>query len=494
MVGAGVAGAAAAARARRRGRRRACDRGAPRDRARHGAAALARRSASRSRPAATSPAHLDGATLVVTSPGVPPRRAGARRGRAERGIPVWGELELGARLCDVPYLAVTGTNGKTTTTGMIAACLRAGGARRGRVRQHRPPVPAGRARGARGAGGRGSSFQLRFAETFHPARLGAAEPRAGPPRLARIVRGVRRREGADLRAPRASDDVHVGNRDDPRRPRVSAGAPCPVVWFRPVRPSDGEVGYVHGELVSRMAGERDRSGRSEPTAPGIGPTPPRPPRRRSRSACRPRRSAQGLASFAPAPHRGDVVAVVDGVRSSTTRRPRTCTRHSPRSTASHGRRADRRRPRQGCGPVAARDARRIGSRASSRSARRAAEIVRVFDGVRARAPGATRSRMPRWTAFALAPPAGDGAARARLRELGHVPRLRRARRPVRGRRPRARWRRRWPVAERVAARRGATAKRADAPARTTKLRVVRAPVRRRTADPAAAATGGSRRT
>jgi UDP-N-acetylmuramoylalanine--D-glutamate ligase len=71
------------------------------------------------------PSDLDGATLVIASPGVPPS-AEVLRWASERDLPVWGELELGARLASVPYLAVTGTNGKTTTTGMLAACLRAG--------------------------------------------------------------------------------------------------------------------------------------------------------------------------------------------------------------------------------------------------------------------------------------------------------------------------------------------------------------------------------
>ena len=73
-----------------------------------------------------APEHLDGATLVVVSPGVPPRTP-VMTWAAERGLPVWGEMELGARLARVPYLAVTGTNGKTTTTGMLTACLRAAG-------------------------------------------------------------------------------------------------------------------------------------------------------------------------------------------------------------------------------------------------------------------------------------------------------------------------------------------------------------------------------
>jgi UDP-N-acetylmuramoylalanine--D-glutamate ligase len=54
-----------------------------------------------------APDHLDGATMVMTSPGVPPH-ADILRWANDRMLPVWGELELGARLARVPYLAVTG--------------------------------------------------------------------------------------------------------------------------------------------------------------------------------------------------------------------------------------------------------------------------------------------------------------------------------------------------------------------------------------------------
>jgi UDP-N-acetylmuramoylalanine--D-glutamate ligase len=67
-----------------------------------------------------------GIDLVVKSPGV---RADARLVAAARtrGIPVWDELELGARLLSNAIVAVTGTNGKTTTTALLGEMLRADG-------------------------------------------------------------------------------------------------------------------------------------------------------------------------------------------------------------------------------------------------------------------------------------------------------------------------------------------------------------------------------
>jgi UDP-N-acetylmuramoylalanine--D-glutamate ligase len=72
------------------------------------------------------------ADVVVTSPGWSPSAPLLARA-TERGIPVWGEVELAWRLRDparsAPWLAVTGTNGKTTTVQMLEAMLRAAGLR-----------------------------------------------------------------------------------------------------------------------------------------------------------------------------------------------------------------------------------------------------------------------------------------------------------------------------------------------------------------------------
>jgi UDP-N-acetylmuramoylalanine--D-glutamate ligase len=77
----------------------------------------------------------DGAELLVVSPGWKPSAPLIAQAR-ERGIPVWGEVELAWRLRDagadggpVPWLAVTGTNGKTTTVQMLDEILRAAGLR-----------------------------------------------------------------------------------------------------------------------------------------------------------------------------------------------------------------------------------------------------------------------------------------------------------------------------------------------------------------------------
>ncbi|MGZ6816502.1 MAG: UDP-N-acetylmuramoyl-L-alanine--D-glutamate ligase, partial [Mycobacteriaceae bacterium] len=83
--------------------------------------------------------HLDlqvppeGTELVVTVPGFRPD-APLLTAAARSGIPVWGDVEL-AWWCDAAevfgprreWLVVTGTNGKTTTTTMLDAILRADG-------------------------------------------------------------------------------------------------------------------------------------------------------------------------------------------------------------------------------------------------------------------------------------------------------------------------------------------------------------------------------
>ncbi|MFD7619677.1 UDP-N-acetylmuramoyl-L-alanine--D-glutamate ligase [Streptomyces sp. NPDC059802] len=79
----------------------------------------------------------DGATLpestelIVTTPGWKPDKP-LFTAAAEAGVPIWGDVELAWRLRGpgaAPWLAVTGTNGKTTTVRMLASILQAAGLR-----------------------------------------------------------------------------------------------------------------------------------------------------------------------------------------------------------------------------------------------------------------------------------------------------------------------------------------------------------------------------
>ncbi len=66
--------------------------------------------------------------MVVLSPGIDPASPLARK-FSSRKIDMIGELELGWRFCSLPVIAVTGTNGKTTTTELLAQMLNACGQR-----------------------------------------------------------------------------------------------------------------------------------------------------------------------------------------------------------------------------------------------------------------------------------------------------------------------------------------------------------------------------
>lgn len=76
-------------------------------------------------PRAFNPCRID---LGVLSPGIDPSVPLVRQLHAEQ-VPVIGEIELAARFCDKPIVAITGTNGKSTTTELVAAVLEAGGKR-----------------------------------------------------------------------------------------------------------------------------------------------------------------------------------------------------------------------------------------------------------------------------------------------------------------------------------------------------------------------------
>jgi UDP-N-acetylmuramoylalanine--D-glutamate ligase len=110
---------------------------------------------------------LDRVDRLVVSPGVP-EHAPEIRDALAIGIPVISEIELAASVSQAPVVAVTGTNGKTTVTGLIADMLSAAGQK---------AVATGNIGTAFSdvatetwdvAVVEVSSFQLRFVDRFHP--------------------------------------------------------------------------------------------------------------------------------------------------------------------------------------------------------------------------------------------------------------------------------------------------------------------------------------
>jgi len=108
--------------------------------------------------------------MAILSPGIDPASP-LTRNFLSRGIEVISELELGWRSCETPVIAVTGTNGKTTTTELLAQMLNACGQQTtacgnigkplSEVARERRPFDVLTVEV--------SSFQLEAIETFHPS-------------------------------------------------------------------------------------------------------------------------------------------------------------------------------------------------------------------------------------------------------------------------------------------------------------------------------------
>ena len=110
---------------------------------------------------------LEGVELVVASPGIPEGSAPIV-GSLQAGVTLWSELEFGTRQLEAPYIAVTGTNGKTTVTTLLAAMLSGSGIKAAAAGNVGTPVSAVVGEAWNLLVIETSSFQLRFIDRFHP--------------------------------------------------------------------------------------------------------------------------------------------------------------------------------------------------------------------------------------------------------------------------------------------------------------------------------------
>lgn len=257
--------------------------------------------------------------LVITSPGWRPN-APVLAAAEVAGVPVWGDVEFAWRIDQAElygpvrkWLVVTGTNGKTTTTSMLETVLVTAGL--GAVACGNIGLPiadALRRPEIRVLAVELSSFQLYWAPSVHPeagAILNIAEDHLD------WHGSMQHYIDAKLRA--LSGRVGVLGLDDAEASALTAISPAKrTVGFRLDEPAEGELGIRNGQLVDRAFGDGDvlvdvadlaqqgRAGLLNALAASA----------LARAGGVPAEAVgAGLRAFEIGPHRGTVVATIDGV-------------------------------------------------------------------------------------------------------------------------------------------------------------------------------------
>ncbi|MBI1727890.1 MAG: UDP-N-acetylmuramoyl-L-alanine--D-glutamate ligase [Candidatus Rokubacteria bacterium] len=195
-----------------------------------------------------------GADLVVVSPGVPIELPALEAARA-RGVPVIGELELGWRVMEADLIAITGTNGKTTTTaltgelvGGTARPVLVGGNIGTPLCAHALDFPADGLVVAEA-----SSFQLDTTELLRP-RV-AVVLNVTPDHLDRHKTFERYVEAKSrIFANQTPADCAVLNADDPVAASLATRTHARVLWFSRLQPLDHGVFVRDGWIVARLNG------------------------------------------------------------------------------------------------------------------------------------------------------------------------------------------------------------------------------------------------
>ncbi|HET8863216.1 MAG TPA: UDP-N-acetylmuramoyl-L-alanine--D-glutamate ligase [Solirubrobacterales bacterium] len=258
-------------------------------------------------------AQLDGTRTVVKSPGVP-REAAVIDAALQRGIEVIGELELAWRAIPNRFLAVTGTNGKTTTVELLGHVYRAAGEPVAVAGNVGTPLSSlvGSIEPDATVVCEASSFQLEDATTFAP-ECGVFLNLA-PDHLDRHP-DLESYLAAKLRvfANQGNDDVAVYNADDPALGGADLGGCARRIAFCRGAAPDCEVALAEGTIFHDgepliaveelgLFGEHNvanaMAAATAALAMGL-----------DRDAVR-----EGLRSFAGVPHRLELVDEIEGVR------------------------------------------------------------------------------------------------------------------------------------------------------------------------------------
>ena len=271
---------------------------------------------------ATAAARIADYALMITSPGFSPT-APLPAAAAAAGVPIWGDVELAWRLDQAGHygpprrwLAVTGTNGKTTTTSMLQAMLVAAGLDSRLCGNIGNPVLDELREPADVLAVELSSFQLHWAPSVRPeagALLNIAEDHLD-------WHGTL----SDYAAAKAGvlrGRVAVAGLDDPRAAELLAAAPAPVrVGFRLGEPAAGELGVRDGVLIDKAFTSAGGEGlalapvSSIPVPGPVGVLDALAAAALARSIGVPSQAIDAaLSSFQVGRHRAELVAVVDQI-------------------------------------------------------------------------------------------------------------------------------------------------------------------------------------
>jgi UDP-N-acetylmuramoylalanine--D-glutamate ligase len=253
------------------------------------------------------PADFD---LVVPSPGVPRERWAGRARRA------FGDLELAFRALRVPIVAVTGTNGKSTTVRLAEAMLRAAGLRAEAAGNVGVPALGLVGKPLDVAVLEVSSFQLEAVDAFRPrvaVVLNVTEDHLDRHGSLETYAATKAR----LFARQEPEDTAIGNADDPWARKLVDGSRARRLLFSRRAPAGSAAGawLEAGCVVLAAGGPLQRLSLDD--FAGL----PLPPTENLLAAllaataagAEPRRALAALADFRALPHRLETVAVVGGV-------------------------------------------------------------------------------------------------------------------------------------------------------------------------------------
>jgi UDP-N-acetylmuramoylalanine--D-glutamate ligase len=256
-----------------------------------------------------------GTELVVTSPGWRPT-APLLVAASDAGVPVIGEVELAWRLRPAgaaPWLALTGTNGKTTTVKMLAAMLRAAGHDAVAAGNVGTPVIEAVLEGHDVLAVELSSFQLHWSTSVRPFAAAVINVAVDHLDWHRSFEAYAEAKGRIY----TKDTIAIDNADDDWSVRLAERGPSKRrVSFTLQPPQDGQLGVSRGAIIDRAFGggelfdERD----VHPFAPhNVANALAAAALGRAYGVDR-RAVRDGLQVFEPDPHRISEVAIVEGVR------------------------------------------------------------------------------------------------------------------------------------------------------------------------------------